>query len=106
MFLGDGTGGNNARAEIKKYIYTQGCIIKDSDSDGVPDQWDKCPGTTSSSLTDSHGCKVSGLYTDEQVNQMVNQILDWDINKDGKIGLVEAIDIIRATSGVINSGTD
>ena len=41
------------------------------------------------------------------MDQMVNQILGWDINKDDKIGLVEAIDIIRAASGVINnSATD
>ena len=73
----------------------------DSDKDGVLDQWDNCPNTPENVCTNKHGCLCEGLYTEEQVNQIVSNILTWgDTNNDGKIGLAEAIRALRITSGV------
>jgi len=41
-----------------------------------------------------------GLYTTENVELMINKILEWDTNNDGKIGLVEAIQSLMISSGV------
>lgn len=77
------------------------CSCVDSDNDGVIDQWDTCPDTPANSWVNKNGCPASGLYTEEQMNQMVQAILAWgDINDDGKIGLAEAIRALRTTSGV------
>jgi len=76
-------------------------VYADSDNDGVIDNWDNCPGTPEGSCVDKHGCHVTGLYTEEQMNQMVSAILTWgDINGDKKIDLSEAIHALRVTSGV------
>jgi len=83
----------------------QECTISDSDLDGVPDQWDDCPTSHDLAFTDKHGCEVTGIYTEEQMNQMVNKILGCDVNNDGTIGLIEAIQIIREASGINNSST-
>ena len=84
------------RAQGKK-----NCDCQDSDADGVPDAWDQCPNTPAGSCTNNHGCLCEGLYTEEQMNQMVSNILTWgDTNNDGKIGLAEAIQALRITSGV------
>ena len=83
----------------------QECQIIDTDMDGVPDQWDECPSTQNLAFTDKHGCEVTGIYTEEQMNQMVNKILGWDVNNDGTIGLVEAIQIIREASGFNNNSS-
>jgi len=76
------------------------CI--DSDGDGVPDQRDSCPLTPADSWVNKNGCQpTSGLYTEEQMNQMVQAILLWgDLNNDKKIGLNEAIEALRITSGI------
>jgi len=74
----------------------------DSDGDGVIDDWDKCPDTAIGSWINSVGCPAQGLYTEEQMNQMVSTILLWgDINGDSKISLIEAIKALRVSSGVI-----
>ena len=68
------------------------CNCPDSDGDGVPDVWDQCPDTPTGSCTNKQGCFCEGLYTEEQMNQIVKNILTWgDTNNDGKIGLAEAI---------------
>lgn len=42
-----------------------------------------------------------GIYTQVQVDQMVQNILAWgDTNGDNKIGLIEAINALQITSGV------
>ena len=75
------------------------CI--DSDKDGVIDEWDQCPDTKEGSWINSSGCPATGLYTEEQMNQMVSSILLWgDINGDNKISLIEAIKALRVTSGI------
>jgi len=77
------------------------CTYIDSDNDGVIDFWDKCIDTPVNSFVDKNGCKATGLYTEDQMNQMVNSILTWgDINGDNKINLIEAIKALRITSGV------
>jgi len=77
------------------------CNIMDSDKDGVIDQWDECPSTASDSFVNKIGCTPQGLYTEDQMNQMVNSILLWgDTNGDNKINLIEAIKALRITSGV------
>ena len=92
-----------SQLEIQK-LYNEGkkaCNCTDADSDGVPDAWDQCPNTPAGSCTNNHGCLCEGLYTEEQMNQMVEAILTWgDTNNDGKIGLTEAIHALRITSGV------
>jgi len=76
-------------------------VCSDLDNDGVIDNWDNCPGTPEGSYVDKNGCRVTGLYTEEQMNQMVSSLLTWgDINGDKKIDLSEAIHALRVTSGV------
>jgi len=58
ILLGDGTGSNNAQAEIKKYVFTQFDKCVDSDGDGVIDQWDNCPGTPLNSYVNNKGCPL------------------------------------------------
>ena len=83
-------------AEIK---FSNTCT--DSDSDGVPDQWDTCPDTPTNSWVNKSGCPASGFYTEEQMNQMVEAILTWgDTDGDKKITLIEAIQALRVTLGV------
>jgi len=83
-------------------IYKPNCEIIDSDNDGVIDQWDQCSNTPTDSIIDKTGCQVHGLYTEEQMNQMVKKLLLWgDTNNDNRIGLNEAINALRVTSGVI-----
>ena len=77
------------------------CTLTDSDNDGVPDERDTCPNTPQNSWVNKNGCPASGLYTEEQMNQMVQAILTWgDINGDKKIDLSEAIHALRVTSGI------
>lgn len=72
----------------------------DSDNDGVPNQWDQCAETPMYSLTNRNGCVSAELYTKEQVNKLINDILLWgDTDGDNKIGLSEAINALRVTSG-------
>jgi len=41
------------------------------------------------------------LYTEEQMNLMLTEILDWgDVDGDGQIGLEEAINALRIVTGV------
>ena len=52
-------------------------------------------------FNDPQSCNIqSGQYTVEDMQNMVNQILLWDINKDKKINLIEAINIIMDSAGV------
>jgi len=77
------------------------CTYTDTDIDGVIDILDKCPNTIAGSWVDKDGCPASGLYTEDQMNQMVEAILTWgDTDGDKKITLIEAIQALRITSGV------
>jgi len=83
------------------FYISKECIVIDSDNDGVPDQWDQCSNTPEGYYTNKYGCYTQGLYTEEQMNNMVKAILTWgDINDDKKIDLSEAIHALRVTSGV------
>jgi len=76
-----------------------GC--NDTDNDGVPDLWDNCPNTNNDSWVNSNGCPAEGLYTEEQLNQIISHIFTWgDLNGDKKIGLSEAIHALKISSGV------
>jgi len=85
-------------------IYNEGsetCNYTDSDNDGVIDSIDKCPDTASGSYTDKDGCPASGLYTQEQLNNVISEILLWgDIDGDKKISLSEAVHALQVTSGI------
>jgi len=82
-------------------FYNLECNYNDSDDDGVIDQLDKCTDTPSDSWVNNQGCPANNLYTEDQMNQMVNSILAWgDLNGDNKISLIEAIKALRITSGV------
>jgi len=92
-----------SESEVKAlYNYNNNSAnCNDSDRDGVADQWDTCPDTPTDSWVNKNGCPASGLYTEEQMNQMVQSILTWgDINGDKKIDLSEAVHALRVTSGV------
>jgi len=94
--LSDGDG-----YELVTTVVPIPATFDDSDNDGVIDRWDLCPDTPADSCINKHGCLCEGLYTEEQMNQMVSNILTWgDTNNDGKIGLAEAIHALRITSGV------
>ena len=83
------------------FTLVSACETTDTDSDGVIDIWDMCPNTPQNSYIDKTGCHISGLYTEEQMNEMVQKILSWgDLNNDNKISLIEAIKALRITSGV------
>ena len=41
-----------------------------------------------------------GLYTSESVNLMINKLLEWDLNNDGTIGIVEAIQALKISTGI------
>ena len=43
------------------------------------------------------------LYTQEEVDLIINKMLEWDTNNDGKIGLIEAIRSLQISTGVPNS---
>ena len=75
-------------------------VLIDSDNDGVVDKWDTCPDTPKDSCVNKNGCHSDLLYTQEQMNQVINSMLDWDKDKDGKIGLIEAIYILQESAGV------
>jgi hypothetical protein len=76
-------------------------VCKDSDADGVIDQWDLCSGTPADSWVNKNGCRAEGLYTEDQMNQMVQAVLTWgDVSGDGKISLSEVINALRTLSGV------
>jgi len=48
---------DNGTDKIYKYdVGTPNC--SDSDKDGVPDQWDRCPHTPVNAVTDKYGCKA------------------------------------------------
>ena len=79
----------------------QNCIISDNDGDGVPDQLDHCQNTPQGSWVNSNGCRGDIRYTEEDMMNMVNTLLQWDINKDKQIGLIEAIQALRDTAGVL-----
>lgn len=56
-------------------------------------------------ITDPESCgiNIGGEYTEEQMQQMVQHILNWgDTNEDGHIGLQEAINALMISSGVKN----
>lgn len=74
----------------------------DSDSDGVPDQWDQCPDTPENSWTDKNGCPA----TEEQMAEMASAFLTLgDIDGDKKIGLPEAIHALQVMSGQVSPST-
>jgi len=79
----------------------QNCTINDFDNDGVPNQWDNCDNTPENYLTDRYGCHSDLRYTEEDMMNMVNNLLKWDTNKDKQIGLIEALQILRESSGII-----
>jgi hypothetical protein len=91
-----------SESEISELYVSEICFIKDTDGDGIIDKWDNCPDTPENSWIDKYGCQATGLYTEEQMNQMIEAILTWgDIDGDKKITLTEAIHALRVTSGVI-----
>jgi len=41
-----------------------------------------------------------GLYSNDDVNMMINKLLHWDIDNDGAIGLIEAIQALKESTGI------
>ena len=75
-------------------------ILSDLDKDGVIDIWDLCTDTPLNSCANKNGCIDQKHYNQEQMNQVINSMLNWDKNKDGKIDLIEAINILQESAGV------
>jgi len=92
-----------------KIDISEGFLFSDSDKDGVIDKLDTCPNTPTGSWVNNKGCPStnSGLYTEEQMNNMVQTILQWgDMNGDAKIDMLEAIHALRISSGVTKPNVD
>jgi len=70
----------------------------DSDGDGVPNSKDNCPNTPINSWVNCFGCRGDVRYTEEDMMSIVNNLLEWDINNDKRIGLVEVLQILKDTA--------
>jgi hypothetical protein len=88
---------------IQLYNTPQQYCTTDLDNDGVPDIRDKCVNTPQGSWVNNNGCRGDVRYTEEDMVNMVNNLLQWDTNKDKHIGLIEVLQILRDTAGVIKS---
>ena len=91
---------NRVLSELEiNQLYNEGiqnCIIFDDDNDGVPNKWDECNETPLNSWVNKKGCHNADLrYTEDDMLDIVNNLLKWDINKDRQIGLIEAIHILK-----------
>jgi len=55
-------------------------------------------------ITDPSSCGISqvGKYSEADMLNMVNKLLEWDVNKDQKISLVEVIQALRDLTGIKN----
>jgi len=133
IVTGTGASGNIQQGiEIIQERNITECEYIDSDSDGIIDQWDICTQTAKNTSVYSNGCKanelyiqiedltqqinlkdnyikelsekVGSMYTEEQIEIMVENILTWgDTNGDGKIGLKEAIKALMISSGLYSN---
>ena len=73
--------------------------LTDSDKDGVPDQWDKCPNTPLNSYVDSNGCPGQSQNTDTDRDGVIDL---WDtepntppnsfVDKNGRKGQTQTND--------------
>jgi len=66
-----GTSADSTGADIDAVGAISSTVIDtcvDSDNDGVPNQWDKCPDTPAGSYVDKNGCPATGLYTQAQLD--------------------------------------
>lgn len=74
-------GGSNAQVILRFHIndmnqQTLSAPLLDSDRDGVPDQWDKCPNTPPNSFVDSNGCPGQIQINDADGDGVIDL---WDI---------------------------
>jgi len=74
------TGGRDAQAILRFNVInvaqqTPDVTLNDSDSDGVPDQWDQCPNTPPNSLVNSQGCPGQSDIKDSDGDGVIDQ---WD----------------------------
>ncbi len=81
--------------------------ISDSDRDGVPDQWDKCPNTPPNSYVDSSGCPGPSQIDDTDRDGVIdlwdtepNTHLNSYVDRNGRKGQTELSDSDR--DGVID----
>jgi len=63
--------------------------IKDSDNDGVPDQWDDCENTAQNSWVNKNGC------------QNDNSIIQGDFDSDGKLSIKDILISFQTISGIV-----
>ena len=65
------------------FTTTKPLWVIDTDNDGVIDEWDQCPNTSTGAAVYSNGCEVNDLYTQEEVDQLINQaVADAEAAKD------------------------
>jgi len=93
---------NNEISKLYNIDTSVSTNVTDTDEDGVIDKWDNCPGTPVDSCIDNRGCICAnnGLYTQDEVDLMVNKLLEWDANNDGKLDLTEAIHSLQISAGL------
>ncbi len=73
-------GGRDAQVILRFQItdvnqQTPSSPLRDSDKDGVPDQWDKCPNTPPDSYVDNKGCPGQSQMDDTDRDGVIDQ---WD----------------------------
>ena len=105
-------GGSDAQVILRFNIIdvnqqTPSAPVSDSDRDGVPDQWDKCPNTPPNSYVDSTGCPGQTQINDTDRDGVIDQ---WDtepntppnsyVDKNGRKGQTQINDADR--DGVID----
>ena len=110
LFLASGTyslkvtGGKDAQVILRFNVEdvnqpTPSTSISDSDRDGVPDIWDKCPNTPYNSLVDSTGCPGNTQIIDTDRDGVIDM---WDtepntppnslVDRNGRSGQAQLVD--------------
>jgi len=95
-------GMDESDAVSMTYISKETNYLTDTDNDGIIDQLDECPNTISSKAVYSNGCIAYDIY--EQIKNLTDKnntlIHRFDIGKDNKKGLQEAIDALKVVAGI------
>jgi len=96
-------GMDESDAVSMTYIKKEIISPTDTDHDGVIDQFDECPNTISYKAIYSNGCVAQDIY--DQVSNLTNKnnelIFIFDIGRDNKKGLPEAIDALKTAAGMM-----
>ena len=93
----DASGNGHNGTLVKDPSFVAGAVGQAIELDGDEDAVDI--GTSSAyNLTAFSIC--AWVNPVEDMDQMVNQMLEWDTDDDGKVGLVEAIRALQISAGI------